>query len=134
MYLSRSLKWKEDTHEMVGVIPGDVIMHPKPVGRGYVRLKETAAFPWAGTPGEAGEVKAHEFHYSSLENLPNGLTFAYDVQRGHGIDGKHDGLVHKNLLASYTHLRGTLGNNWPARFVAWARAQQRKIHHAVVTN
>lgn len=131
MYLSRSLTWKDATHDMVGVIPGDVVMHPKPVGRGYVRLQETPAFPWpteadaaAGTPRE---VKAHEFHYSSLENLPEGLTYAYEVKRGHGIDGKHDGLVYKNLLASYTHLRGTAGNDWPARFVAWAR--RCKIHH-----
>ena len=24
---------------MAGVIPGDIVMHDKPVGRGYVRLK-----------------------------------------------------------------------------------------------
>jgi cobyrinic acid a,c-diamide synthase len=131
MYLARSLSWKEATHEMVGVIPGDIVMHAKPVGRGYVRLQETAAFPWppeARAGAEApGEVKAHEFHYSSLENLPDGLTYAYEVKRGHGIDGSHDGLVYKNLLASYTHLRGTAGHDWPARFVAWAR--RCRIHH-----
>lgn len=131
MYLSRSLTWKDDTQEMVGVIPGDVVMHAKPVGRGYVRLQETQAFPWPASPGASTdasrEVKAHEFHYSSLENLPEGLTYAYEVKRGHGIDGKHDGLVYKNLLASYTHLRGTLGHDWPARFVAWAR--RCRIHH-----
>ena len=129
MYLSRSLAWKGDTHEMVGVIPGDIVMHPKPVGRGYVRLKETAALPWPAERGlNAGgddEVKAHEFHYSSLENLPGGLTYAYEVRRGHGIDGTHDGLVYKNLLASYSHLRSVAGHNWAARFVAWVRAQHR---------
>ncbi len=127
MYLARSLTWKGATHEMVGVIPGDVVMHPKPVGRGYVRLQETPAFPWPSRAGAASEVRAHEFHYSSLENLPDGLTYAYEVKRGHGIDGRHDGLVYKNLLASYTHLRGTEGHDWPARFVAWAR--RCRIHH-----
>jgi len=127
MYLSRTLTWKDATHDMVGVIPGDVVMHPKPVGRGYVRLQETAASPWAGQAAPAGEIKAHEFHYSSLENLPDGLTYAYEVKRGHGIDGRHDGLVYKNLLASYTHLRGTAGFDWPTRFVAWAR--RCHIHH-----
>ena len=36
----------------------------------------------------AKQVHGHEFHYSSLENLdPSGLKFAYEVKRGHGIDG-----------------------------------------------
>jgi cobyrinic acid a,c-diamide synthase len=138
MYLSRTLSWKGDIHEMVGVIPGDVLMHPKPVGRGYVRLQETPAVPWGreASPGQGtdDEVKAHEFHYSSLENLPGGLTYAYEVRRGHGIDGKHDGLVYKNLLASYTHLRSVAGHNWAARFVAWARAQRRDTRRTASAN
>jgi cobyrinic acid a,c-diamide synthase len=43
------------------------------------------------------------------------------VQRGHGIDGQHDGVLVNNLLASYCHLRATGGNQWPQRFVAFAR-------------
>jgi cobyrinic acid a,c-diamide synthase len=121
MYLSRSINWRGKTHQMVGVIPGDVVMHDKPVGRGYVRLQETAAFPWPASLVSGDEVKAHEFHYSSIENLPPDASYAYGVLRGYGIDGKHDGFVYKNLLASYTHLRGTQGHNWPERFVSWAR-------------
>jgi cobyrinic acid a,c-diamide synthase len=121
MYLSRSLNWKGRIHDMVGVIPGDIVMHEKPVGRGYVRLRETDTFPWPTAPLSGDEVKAHEFHYSSIENLPPGLAYAYEVLRGYGMDGKHDGFVYKNLLASYTHLRGTKGRNWPERFVSWAR-------------
>ncbi len=117
MYLARSISWKGETHNMVGVVPGDVVMHEKPVGRGYVRLKETANFPWpSDTPPTT--VMAHEFHYSSLENLPKNLHYAYEVERGFGIDGQHDGLVYKNLLAAYTHLRSLQGYNWSARFVA----------------
>ena len=33
---------------MVGAIPADAIMQPRPVGRGYVHLRETAAMPWPG--------------------------------------------------------------------------------------
>ncbi|MEW6133339.1 MAG: cobyrinate a,c-diamide synthase [Pseudomonadota bacterium] len=117
MYLARTMSWKGKTHSMVGVIPGDVVMHEKPVGRGYVRLKETGASPWAsGAPEE--DIHAHEFHYSSLENLPHGLTYAYEVLRGYGIDGRRDGLVYRNLLASYTHLRSTRRFSWVNRFLA----------------
>ena len=45
-------------------------MHERPVGRGYVNLEETADFPWAGRAAERATVRAHEFHYSSIENLP----------------------------------------------------------------
>jgi len=44
------------------------------------------------------------------------------VQCGYGIDGANDGVVHKNLLASYTHLRCTSACDWVARFVAHVRA------------
>lgn len=130
MYLARSLHTQGQTHEMVGVIPGDVVVHGRPVGRGYVRLRETLAHPWQ--PARSEEIFAHEFHYSSLENLPAGLNYAYEVARGHGIDGRHDGFVYKNLLASYTHLRGTAANDWPARFLAWIRTQlaARRPRHA----
>jgi cobyrinic acid a,c-diamide synthase len=117
MYLARSLNWKGQTRTMAGVIPGDVVMHERPVGRGYVRLKETGASPW-DSDAPSDDIHAHEFHYSSLENLPDGLTYAYEVLRGHGIDGKRDGLVHRNLLASYTHLRSTRRFSWVKRFLA----------------
>lgn len=122
MYLARSLSWNGRTHQMAGVIPGDVVMHEKPIGRGYVRLRETAAGPWPHLAGEGDEVRGHEFHYSSLDNLAAGMIFAYEVERGHGVDGRHDGIVHKNLLASYTHLRSLENHNWAARFVAFVRA------------
>ncbi len=123
MYLARSLHCGGRAHEMVGVIPGDVRMHDRPVGRGYVRLRETAAFPWPPAP-RPQEVRAHEFHYSSLEHLPPTLTYAYEVLRGHGIDGRHDGIVYKNLLAAYTHLRATDHYDWAARFVDWVAARR----------
>lgn len=119
MYLARSLTWRGQTCAMAGVIPADVVMHDKPVGRGYVRLRETAAHPWPKAPG--AELRAHEFHYSSLENLPPDLPFAYEVTRGHGADGKRDGIVLGNVLASYTHLRSVGGNEWAQRFAAFVR-------------
>jgi cobyrinic acid a,c-diamide synthase len=127
MYLARSLTWQGRTCRMVGAIPGDVTVHERPVGRGYVRLAATAQHPWqAPTDAATGrEVLAHEFHYSSLDNLAPDARFAYRVERGHGIDGHHDGLVHRNLLASYAHLRSGAGADWPARFVAFVRATRR---------
>jgi cobyrinic acid a,c-diamide synthase len=128
MYLAESLTWGGKTGAMVGVIPGAIHMHEKPVGRGYVVLEAAADHPWRRAPGTdfhgAGfhdAIHAHEFHYSELRGLPADTRYAYAVKRGHGVDGRRDGIVVHNLLASYTHLRATAGCDWPARFVAFAR-------------
>lgn len=120
MYLSRRLTWQGRQGKMVGIIPADVVMHDRPQGRGYVRLMETAEHPWPG----GDEVAAHEFHYSALENLAPEVDFAYRILRGQGIDGAHDGVRYRNLLASYTHLRDTRHNHWAGRFVDFIRRCQ----------
>jgi|CXWL01.1.fsa_nt_gi cobyrinic acid a,c-diamide synthase len=126
MYLSRSITWQGRTASMVGAIPGDAVMHARPVGRGYVHLEETAAMPWGG--GSGAVLRGHEFHHSSLENLDPGVAFAYRVQRGHGVDGVHDGVLVHQLLASYTHLRSAAGSGWAPRFVAHVRGQRERRH------
>ena len=90
---------------MVGAIPADVLMHERPMGRGYVRLQETSDAPWPLREGRRAELSAHEFHHSSVVNLGVDVRFAYQVLRGSGIDGERDGIVYKNVLASYAHLR-----------------------------
>ena len=130
MYLSRGIEYLGRTYEMVGAIPGDVKMHARPVGRGYVHLVEECTHPWPRPDAPATGIRAHEFHYSSLENLPEDSRYAYKVERGHGINGKHDGLVLHNLLASYTHLR-TIGScRWAQRFVAFIRRVQKERQQA----
>jgi cobyrinic acid a,c-diamide synthase len=123
MYLSRSISFQGRTYEMVGAIPGDVKMHAKPVGRGYVHLKENTEHPWPHPNSPIKQIRAHEFHYSSLENLPPDSHFAYQVERGHGITGQRDGLILNNLLASYTHLRAIGSCNWASRFVKFIQRQ-----------
>ena len=121
MYLARSLSWRGDTRHMVGAIAGDVVMHEKSVGRGYVRLAPTDAHPWFDRSEERAEVPAHEFHYSSIEGLAADTRFAYHVARGHGTDGKSDGIMVNNLLANYAHLRSAGSCDWAARFVEFVR-------------
>ncbi len=121
MYLSRSLRWQGSQCEMVGAIAGDTVMHERPQGRGYVKLRETGKSPWPRATDAAVEIRAHEFHYSTLENLAGGLEYAYDVTRGTGIDGHHDGIVYRNVLACYTHMRDVGSNHWTARFVEFIR-------------
>jgi cobyrinic acid a,c-diamide synthase len=119
MYLSKSISWKNQNYEMVGAIEGDIVMTPKPVGRGYVHLKATTDMPWPGFENTA--LRAHEFHYSKLINLASQTRFAWQVQRGCGIDQQRDGLMVHNLLASYTHLRNTGLQQWTQSFLAFVQ-------------
>jgi cobyrinic acid a,c-diamide synthase len=121
MYLARSISVGGTTYRMVGAIPGDVVMRDRPVGRGYVHLEETDGFPWPAAPDAPPTIRAHEFHHAAIENLPADTRYAYDVRRGHGIDGVHDGIVVGNVLASFAHLRSTGGRDWAARFVEFIR-------------
>lgn len=122
MYLSRSITWNDNQRDMVGAIPGDAVMHPRPQGRGYVELKATDRHPWA-VSGDAADVivPAHEFHHSSLENLENDLDYAYEVVRGRGVTGNHDGIVINNMVAGYAHLRDTGRCRWAEPFVRFVR-------------
>jgi len=122
MYLSKSLSWQGQTREMVGVVPGDTVMHERPVGRGYARLQPTGDDRWQ----ETASIPAHEFHYSSLENLPADAIYAYQVTRGHGIDGRHDGYQQNNLLAGYVHRRGAGKQGWIAPFLNQVRAHKAR--------
>jgi cobyrinic acid a,c-diamide synthase len=119
MYLARSIEWRNEKHEMVGAIPADIVMEKKPQGRGYVQLRETDDGIWPSTHGQT--IAAHEFHYSRFINLPKNARFAFQVLRGTGIDGRHDGYIRNNMLACYTHQRNTSNNNWVVRFVEFVR-------------
>ena len=125
MYLARTLRWNDMQVDMVGALPVDVLMHERPVGRGYVTLETTPDAPWLSPSEPAGQtLRGHEFHYSSLENVPPELKFAYKVQRGHGVDGTRDGVVYRNVLASYAHLRSGAGADWAKEFVNFVRRQK----------
>jgi cobyrinic acid a,c-diamide synthase len=85
--------------------------------RSYVTVLVTRENPWfeLGT-----ELRGHEFHHSRLTNLGE-VACAYRVVRGHGVDGTRDGLIYKNVLASYTHLHTAGAPQWAERLVAVAR-------------
>ncbi len=121
MYLTREIEWRGNRAEAVGVIPAKTVMLDVPQGRGYMELKETGKGLWPRL-GNTNLIRAHEFHYSRLEGLPDDLDFAYEVLRGQGIADQKDGFVYKNLLANYAHLRHQRSNPWVKRFVEFVRA------------
>jgi cobyrinic acid a,c-diamide synthase len=110
---------------MCGVLQSDVEMHERPQGRGYVRLRETDVFPWPSVAEAQAEIRAHEFHHSAVLNPDPDWSYGYQVLRGKGVDGRHDAIVYKNLVAAYSHLRDVGGNGWTGRFVTHVRTCRR---------
>ncbi len=121
MYLGNSIRWHGRQAAMVGALPVNVVMEDRPVGRGYVELQETGDSIWGGLAVADGIIAAHEFHYSRVEFTEEVNRFAFEVKRGWGLDGKHDGMVYKNVLASYSHLRSVGAVDWVSRFVDFTR-------------
>jgi cobyrinic acid a,c-diamide synthase len=107
---------------MCGVLNAEVAMHARPQGRGYIRLHETDAFPWPSVPETPREIRAHEFHHSALIDPDPSWVYGFQVLRGTGVDGQHDAIVHKSLVAGYSHLRDVGGVGWTRRFVEHVRA------------
>ncbi len=100
MVLAEKIHWRGRTADMAGALPVEVEMGARPQGYGYMEVEGTGAAPW---PGAGRRLRCHEFHYSRVVRMDEGVAFAYRVLRGHGVDGHHDGLLHRNVFASYAH-------------------------------
>ncbi len=122
MYLTKSIKFNNKTTKMVGAINGKVILHSKPIGRGYVELAENSRHPW---PISNETIRAHEFHYSKISLNSKFNSFAYKVKRGYGINGKYDGVLYKNLLATYSHLRDTNQSMWIKSYLQFIKSNKK---------
>jgi len=113
MYLCRAITWEGKRHEMIGAIPAEVELSQKPQGHGYVEaevVENNPLFP-IGL-----HLKGHEFHHSRLRMDFDKAIFAYRLRRGRGIIDGMDGLIHKNVFASYTHLHALSTPQWAHAF------------------
>jgi cobyrinic acid a,c-diamide synthase len=106
MALSNSLTTAEgDTYEMAGVLPADVAMHDRYQALDHVELT-VRTDTVTGTVGDS--YRGHEFHYSSA-SVGSDARFAFEMNRGDGIDGDHDGLTEYATLGTYSHLHAESG-------------------------
>jgi cobyrinic acid a,c-diamide synthase len=84
---------------MAGVLPATVEMRERYQALDHVELRARRDSPVA-TAG--GRRRGHEFHYSAA-TVDGDATFAFDVERGDGIDGDHDGLTEYATVGTYCH-------------------------------
>ncbi|WP_435094607.1 cobyrinic acid a,c-diamide synthase [Halorubrum sp. N11] len=106
MALAESLTTVEgETHAMAGVLPADVRMRDRYQALDHVELRATRDAPTAST---GTTLRGHEFHYSDAA-VASDARFAFDVERGAGIDGDRDGLIEHRTLGTYAHVHPASG-------------------------
>jgi cobyrinic acid a,c-diamide synthase len=55
-------------------------------------------------------IRGHEFHYSQVTET--GLDTVLEVRRGCGVGNGRDGIVKKNVIASYLHIHALATPGW----------------------
>jgi cobyrinic acid a,c-diamide synthase len=108
IFLSRSVHWLDNRYPMAGIFPVDIVLEKKPAGHGYEEVVVDRPNPFlpAGTV-----LRGHEFHYSRLESAGT-IDTIFQVKRGTGTGNGRDGLLYKNVVASYLHLHALASPSW----------------------
>jgi len=99
MYLTKSISFGKKKYKMVGLFDAETQMTKK-MTLNYTEGRITSNC----LISSPAKFRAHEFHYSKINNLARDAKLVYDLKIGEGISGKKDALSEYNTLASYCHL------------------------------
>ncbi|MDA8172243.1 MAG: cobyrinate a,c-diamide synthase [Nitrospiraceae bacterium] len=127
MYLASHIELNGGRFPMAGVFPFGITLEKRPVAHGYsvARVCAKNAFYPRGAV-----LRGHEFHYSNPARLAGkalpGVEFALKMERGTGIEGGMDGLVYKNVFATYTHTHALGTPEWARGMLAAAKNFRKK--------
>ena len=114
MYLAETLEDADGVaYPMAGVLPAGVRMRPRRMALGYTEVALTHDTPI----GRAGAVaRGHEFHYSTLDPVPDGVERVYRIAR-RGAPARAEGYRVGQTLMSYVHLHFASNPELPRAFV-----------------
>ncbi len=115
MYLGEKLVLEDKVYPMVGILPVAFDFYKKPQGHGYTIVTVEGKNPYydIGT-----EIRGHEFHYSRVSKWTgNERDLVFRMKRGVGIHKDQDGIVYKNVLATYTHVHALGTPGWAAALI-----------------
>ncbi len=102
IFLGREIIINDTSFPMTNIFPISYSISKKPQGHGYIIIKADKENPFfkKGTI-----IKGHEFRYSKITDWDkeNSETVFF-MERGTGMEDKRDGVVYKNVLATYAHI------------------------------
>ncbi len=110
MYLGENLVLEGESFPMAGILPLSFDFYKRPQGHGYTIVKVEGQNPYyeIGT-----EIRGHEFHYSRVSKWAGQKgDLVFRMQRGAGIEKDRDGIVYKNVLATYSHVHALGTPQW----------------------
>jgi len=102
-----------DGYKMLDIFDAKAKMRDKLQAVGYV-IAETRCDTILAEEGKT--IKGHEFHYTEV--AAKNVKFGYRMIRGKGITDGRDGMMYKNVLASYTHIHAI---SHPEAFIKFVR-------------
>jgi len=123
MYLGEELILEGKSYPMAGILPLVFDFCKQPQGHGYTIVKVEADNPYypVGT-----EIRGHEFHYSRVQKWSgNEKDLVFRMKRGVGIFKDRDGILYKNVLATYSHVHALGTPQWAKALVRNADAFQK---------
>lgn len=118
MYLAKSVSWKGKEYSLSSILPVNIVVEQKPQGHGYSEVIVDNENPFFET---GTVIKGHEFHYSKIYEYDDSLLTTFSVLRGIGCFNKRDGLIHKNVCASYFHIHALATPEWVDGMIKTAR-------------
>lgn len=114
MYLTKSIQDLNGTeHRMVGLLDAKTCM-VKRLTLSYTLGKSTRS---SILTRRGSMVRGHEFHFSTLKEIPGDAEFVYEMKRGIGVRDGWDGWTCYNTLASYMHTNFACDVHMAERFV-----------------
>jgi len=115
MYLGKKLVLEGNAYPMVGVLPVAFDFYKKPQGHGYTIITVQGENPYFDV---GAEIRGHEFHYSRVSDWTgNENDLVFHMKRGVGITKDRDGIVYKNVLATYTHVHALGTPGWAGALI-----------------
>jgi cobyrinic acid a,c-diamide synthase len=125
MLLARAMTWRGRRYPMTGVLHIEVEVCDTPQGHGYMHMVVDTPNPFFPL---GLDVRGHEFHYSRI--LPDGdpPPTACCVTRGAGSYPGREGIISKNVWASYAHVHALATPQWAAGLLAAARRHACRAH------
>jgi len=115
MYLGEKLVLEGNAYPMVGIFPVAFDFFKKPQGHGYTIVTVEGENPYYDV---GAEIRGHEFHYSRVSHWTGGENdLVFHMKRGVGIHKDRDGIVYKNVLATYTHVHALGTPGWAVALI-----------------
>ena len=124
LYLAESItNFDGSVFSMVGALPGKALMDKRLQALDST-LMETINDNLLTHTGKV--IHGHEYHFSKIPEVPKDSRFAFKMQIGKGIDGKHEGLMEYNSLALLGHLDFAFSKEFAQNFIKGCEQFRRK--------